>query len=81
MPVVGLFVTYGIWFRAYSLDGYFNSLFASSTIASKIIALSVLINVLPFIFFTNRRLDLTGRGIVIATMLYGVLFLMLKFVW
>lgn len=81
LPVVGMAISYLIWFRAYSVDSFLNRVFTDSNIASKVIALSVLINILPFIFYTNRKLDLTGRGVMVATMLYGVLFLLLKFVW
>lgn len=80
-PVIGMMISYLIWFRAFSIDAFLNRLFSDGDIASKVISLSVLINVLPFVLYTNRRLDLTGRGILIATMLYGVLFVLLKFVW
>lgn len=80
-PIIGMMIAYLIWFRAYTPDAFLNRVFSDGAIAAKVITLSVIINVLPFIFYTNRRLDLTGRGILVATMLYGVLFLLLKFVW
>ena len=80
-PVIGVMISYLIWFRAFPVDAFINRLFSDGDIASKVISLSVLINVIPFVLYTNRRLDLTGRGILIATMLYGVLFILLKFVW
>ncbi len=80
-PVIGMMISYLIWFRAYTPDVFLNRLFSDGDIAAKVITLSVLINVLPFVLYTNRKLDLTGRGILVATMLYGVLFILLKFVW
>ena len=80
-PAIGVMITYLIWFRAFPLDRFFHDLFTRGETAAKVVSLSVLINVVPFILYTNRKLDLTGRGILIATMLYGVLFMLLKFVW
>jgi len=81
LPLVGAVIVYFILFKGYSFEGYLNRLFSDGRIAGKVIALSILINILPFIFYTNRKLDLTGRGILVATMLYAVLFALVKFVW
>jgi hypothetical protein len=49
--------------------------------ASKVFTLSLLINILPFLFYTSKRLDYTARGIFIATMIYAVVIVFFKFVW
>jgi hypothetical protein len=50
-------------------------------IAALVLSLSLLANAIPFIFYTNRRLDLTARGILVATILYAVLIVLLRYVW
>jgi hypothetical protein len=49
--------------------------------ASKVMTLSLLINLIPFLYCTTKRLDYTMRGIVIATMLYALFIILIKFVW
>jgi hypothetical protein len=81
MPLPGMVVVYLFLFQQFTFEAFLGRVFDSGSVAAKVIALSVTANILPFILFTNRRRDRTGRGIMIATMLYGVLFVLLKFVW
>jgi len=81
LPLAGVFIVYFILFRAFTFDAYLNRLTADGQIAAKVLTLSILMNLLPFMLYTNRRLDRTGRGIFIGTMLYVVLIVLLKFVW
>ncbi|MCB0700992.1 MAG: hypothetical protein H6551_09080 [Chitinophagales bacterium] len=81
MPMLGIFIVYLIKFQGVSLGDFASALVRDFDQTAKILSLSILANIIPFIYYTNRRLDLTARGILIATMLYAVLIVLLKFVW
>lgn len=81
LPVLGFFIVYLILFPHTSFHYFFNTVKSSHSIASKVLSLGLLINLVPFIFYTSRRLDLTARGILVATVLYFVFIILLKFVW
>ncbi|HEY9178280.1 MAG TPA: hypothetical protein VIN07_11335 [Flavipsychrobacter sp.] len=81
LPVVGIFIVYLIMYGGNSFESFFNALKHNFDTAALVLSLSILINIIPFIYYTNRRLDLTARGILIATMLYAVVIVLLKFVW
>lgn len=81
MPILGIFIVYLVMSRGSSFESFFNTLKHNFDTAALVLSLSILINIIPFIYYTNRRLDLTARGILIATMLYAVFIVLLKFVW
>lgn len=81
MPMLGLLIMYLLKFNSESFQSFFRILTRDFDVAAMVLSLSILANIIPFIFYTNRRLDLTARGILIATMLYAVLIVLLKFVW
>jgi len=80
-PVIGLAIMYFIWFHGSPVNEVFESLMASHELASRVLSLSILINLLPFSYYTSKRLDNTARGILIATILYVVFIVLIKFVW
>ncbi len=79
-PLLGFFIVYALLGRGMSLSGFVNNMQSSHDAASKVISLMALTNLIPFLLFNRRRLDGTVKGIVIATMLYLVLYLYVKFV-
>lgn len=81
LPLIGILIVYLVKFRGESLESFVQLMIRSKDVAASVLSLSVLVNILPFIYYTNRRLDLTARGILISTMLYAVVFILLKFVW
>lgn len=81
LPLVGIFIVYLVMSRGSSFTTFVSTMKTDFDAAALILSLSILINIIPFIYYTNRRLDLTARGILIATMLYAVLIVLLKFVW
>jgi hypothetical protein len=80
-PLVGVIIMYFVKFKGVAFGEYLESLFTNGKLGSMVLSLSALLNIIPFLFYTNRRLDLTARGIMVATMLYAVLFVLIKFVW
>lgn len=77
----GLLVMYLLKFQGQSFDAFFRILLKEHDVTAKVLSLSIIANIIPFIFYTNKRLDLTARGVLIATVLYAVLIVLLKFVW
>ncbi len=80
-PVIGLFVVYLVKFSSTGIGDFFQTLFHNFKAAALIIAFSLFANLIPFIYYTNKRLDQSAKGILIATMLYAVLIILLKYVW
>lgn len=80
MPLLGAVVCYLLLFRSMTVGGFLHSMTNSHSVASKVLSLAIIANLLPFMLYTNRRLDLTGRGILVATMLYAVVIIWLKVV-
>lgn len=81
MPLLGMVIIFFVKFSGDSFSNFISILFNNKKVAASVISLSALANIIPFIYYTNRRLDQTAKGLLIATMLYGVLFVLLKFVW
>lgn len=80
MPMFGLIVVYFMQSSGLSFEDFISRTASSNDLAGKVITLSVLANLIPFLYFNRRRLDYTVKGIVIATILYMVLFIYVKFV-
>lgn len=81
MPLIGVVITYFLIGGGIPFGSFISKLSGSGKQSAMIISLSCLLNIIPFLYYTNKRLDLTARGILLATMLYFVLFLLLKFAW
>lgn len=80
-PVIGLFIMKFIWFRHDSISEYSNMLIHTKDTMFKIFSLSMLVNLAPFIFFNSKRHDHAARGVFIATMLYVVFIVLVRYVW
>lgn len=80
MPLLGFIVVYLIMGSGIGLDAFIGSVRSSGDVAGKVITLSVLANLIPFLLFNRKRMDLAVKGVVIATMLYAVLFVYVKFI-
>ena len=80
-PMLGMLVMYLIKFTGTPFGEFIDAMGNNHKVAAMVLSLSLLANAIPFIYYTNKRLDLTARGILIATMLYAVLIVLLKFVW
>ena len=79
MPLFGILVMYFLKFQGQSLDTFFHVLLREHDVTAKVLSLSIIANIIPFIFYTNKRLDLTATGVLIATVLYAVLIVLFKF--
>lgn len=81
LPLAGMAIVYFILFREVPFDRFLTYMKHDHRIAAKVLTLSILINLLPFLYFTRRRLDYTARGVLVATILYAVFIILLRFVW
>ena len=72
MPVLGVITMYFIWFHGSPFGDFYTRISGDHQLASKVLSLSLLAELIPFIYFTNKRLDNSARGVFIATMLYVV---------
>lgn len=81
LPVIGLVVMYFLWGHSEGFFDFVRGLTYRKGMTSKVLTLSLLVNILPFLYYTTKRLDYTARGIFIATMLYAVLIVLVMFVW
>jgi amino acid permease len=78
-PILGIVVAYFVWGQGQGIPDFVQGIFARSSAASKIITLCMCTNLIPFLYFSRKRLDQTVKGIVIATCLYAVFVLYVKF--
>lgn len=81
LPLIGLLIMKFVWFGSYSFDQFAHTLGSNHAMLAKVLTMSLLINLIPFVYFMNKRLDYTMNGVVVATMLYAVLIVLLMFVW
>jgi hypothetical protein len=80
MPFIGFIVVYFILGHGQGFAAFLEHLRVSHSDAGKVISLSTLANLLPFLYFNRKRLDQAVKGIVIATGLCMVVFIYVKFV-
>lgn len=81
MPMIGVVIMYLAKFSSEGFSSYITAIFNNGKFGFMVLSLSLLLNLIPFIYFTNKRLDLSARGVLIATMLYAVLMILLRYVW
>lgn len=81
LPALGFIIMYFAWSHGMSMDKFLNILLKNNKEFAKVLTMSLLINLIPFVYCNTKRLDQTMRGIVVATMLYAVLIVLIMFVW
>ena len=77
-PIIGFIVYYLLRFRLFSVKEYLYVLWMETSLLSGIITFSLVANVFIFTFYINRKSDKTAIGIFIASLIYGVIALFLK---
>lgn len=81
LPCVGVLIMYQLWGSGEGISQFVHTLTRLRGMASKVLTLSLLINLAPFLYFTTKRLDYAARGVFIATMLYALLVIFIKVIW
>jgi tryptophan-rich sensory protein len=77
-PFVGFAGYYLMRFRLFTLKEFWQVLMMQKSLLSGIISLALIVNVIVFTLYINKRLDKTATGIFIATCVYAVIALLLK---
>ncbi len=77
-PVAGLFGYYLVRFRLFSLKDFFEVLMAQKSLLTAIISISLMANAVVFTFYINRRKDKTAKGVFVATCIYALFSLFIK---
>lgn len=81
LPIVGFAILYFLWFRGREVSSVLNAMLHDGRMASKVMTLSLLANLVPFVYCNYKRYDYAMRGIVIATMIYALFIVFVMFVW
>lgn len=81
LPLLGFAIVYALWFSGRDFSSVMNLLLHDKRTSPKVLTLSLLANLIPFVIFNTKRLDYAMKGVVIATMLYALLIVLIMFVW
>ncbi len=77
-PVVGLFGYYLLKFRLFSLKEFFEVLMMQKSLLTGIISIALIANAIVFTIYINQHKDKTAKGVFIATCIYALASLGLK---
>lgn len=77
-PVLGMFAYYFIQFRLFTLKEFFTVMLEQKSLMSGIISISLIANAVVFTIYINKQIDKTARGIFIATCIYALVALAVK---
>ncbi len=82
LPIIGYAIVYFIFKNnGQDLIQFTKLHWANGKNFSKLLTLSILINLIPFVYCNSKRYDYISRGVFIATMLYVVFIVLIMFVW
>jgi amino acid permease len=81
LPFIGFLVVFLVLGGGNNFGAFVQRLLTYHKELATVISLSILANLIPFIYFNSRRLDAASRGVFIVTMLYAVVIVLLRFVW
>lgn len=77
-PVFGLFGYYYWKFSLFSLNEFFQVLLMQKSLLSGIIAIALIANAIVFTVYINKQKDKTAKGVFIATCIYALISLGIK---
>lgn len=81
LPLLGFFIMYKWWGHGMTFGYFVDRMKSDHKVYAKVLTMSLLINLAPFLYFKSKRLDYTMNGVVVATMLYAVYIVLVMFVW
>ena len=77
-PIVGLFGYYFFKFSRFTLAEFFEVLILQKSLLTAIVSLCLICNAVVFTLYINAEKDKTAKGIFIATFLYAIASLAVK---
>jgi hypothetical protein len=78
-PILGLVVVNYTLLHGLPAREFVDRLLHSRDIAGKVGSLSLLANIVPFLYYTSKRLDSTAKGILIITIVYAAIIILIKY--
>lgn len=81
-PVIGFFLYYLLVFlpRHIGLGEFMDVLLSNRQMLPKVISICLVLNGVVFYLYTQKRRDITAKGIFLVTMLYAITILLLKLI-
>ena len=81
-PVIGFFLYYILVFMPKHIGWgqFIDTLLGNRQMIPKVISMCLLLNGLIFYLYTQKRRDITAKGIFLVTMLYAITILLLKLI-
>jgi hypothetical protein len=77
-PILGMTIYYLMRFRLFSVADFFRVLMLQKSLMSGVVSLALIANAIVFTIYINKHKDKTAKGIFIATCIYALLALGLK---
>jgi glycopeptide antibiotics resistance protein len=77
-PVLGMSIYYLMRFRLFSVKDFLRVLMMQKSLMSGVVSVALLANAIVFTIYINKHKDNTAKGIFIATCIYALLALGLK---
>jgi tryptophan-rich sensory protein len=80
-PIFGLIIYYFLQFRLFKFKEFLTVLLEQKSLLSGIISVSLIANAIVFTICINKQIDKTARGIFIATCIYALVALVVKWLF
>ena len=77
-PVLGFAAYYLLRFRLFSVNEFFQVLMMQKSLLSGIVSMALIANAVVFTLYINQHKDKTAKGVFIATCVYALIALGLK---
>jgi hypothetical protein len=77
-PILGMTVYYLMRFRLFSVRDFLRVLMMQKSLISGVVSLALIANAIVFTVYINKHKDNTAKGIFIATCVYAIVALGLK---
>jgi tryptophan-rich sensory protein len=77
-PVLGMTIYYLMRFRLFSVGDFFRVLMMQKSLMSGVVSIALVANAIVFTIYINKHKDHTAKGIFIATCIYAVAALALR---
>ena len=78
-PVVGFFIFKLIKYNRFTLKEMYQWMLMNHNLITAYISVSLFANALLFTLFVNARIDKTAKGIFVATVVYAIAALLIKY--
>ena len=77
-PVLGFAAYYLLRFRLFTINEFFQVLMMQKSLLSGIVSMALIANAVVFTLYINQHKDKTAKGVFIATCVYAIIALALK---